>query len=425
MTVTPSPLDMVGDIGARMTELLGDDRVSGLGVGVSGGGDSLALMLCLASWTGQNGVAFRAVTVDHRLRPEAAQEARKVAEIAAQHDIAHDVVAWTDGWDGQGNLQDHARSARFDLMAAWAQDHAISHVALGHTADDQAETLLMRLARGAGVDGLSAIPPRRMVGGIAFLRPMLDLSRASLRNWLTAQGQLWIEDPSNDDTAFDRIKARRALELLDTLGVDRSQLAMVAQNMAEARKALNWFAYLAARDIVKIEAGDVLFDRIGFRTLPDEIQRRLLAHALCWISGRRYPPRRRPLVQMLKAVSDGKGMTLHGCQMTCTPACIRVTREFKAVAALKCPIGRLWDGRWQFIGPAGASNVAVAALGKAGLAQCPDWRNTGLPRLTLMALPGLWRDDTLVAAPMAGRADGWRQVLARGEEDFFAALMTR
>lgn len=415
---------VVTAIHAGIDGLIGGDDIGGLGVAVSGGGDSLALMLCAQLWAQHRGIRCHAVTVDHGLRADATAEAQTVARIAAERGIAHDILAWR-GWDGRGNVQDHARSARYDLISGWAHDHGISHVALGHTADDQAETLLMRLARGAGVDGLSAIPPRRLVGGVAFLRPLLGIARDDLRAWLHGQGQGWIDDPSNDDPRFDRIKARQALDVLAPMGLGRDALVTVAENMAMARKALNWFTYTAARDLMSVQAGDVVFDKPGFRALPDEIQRRLLAQALCWISGHAYPPRRRPLMQMVAEALKGGGMTLHGCRLLPGSGAIRLTREYNAVAHLTTAPGDTWDGRWRFIGPAGQTHLRVAALGMDGLAQCPDWRDAGLPHGSMLGCPALWDGPRVAAAPLAGMPHGWRQVLARDAEDFYAALMTR
>jgi tRNA(Ile)-lysidine synthase len=417
-----SGIDQV--VGAQISALIGEDSITGLGVAVSGGGDSLALMLLAADWARGRNTAFRIVTVDHGLRPEAADEARCVARIAGGRGLAHDTVTWT-GWDGRGNLQDRAREARFDLIAQWAQRHRLSHVALGHTADDQAETLLMRLARGAGVDGLSAIPVRRCVDGVTFIRPMLGLARADIRSWLETQGQDWVEDPSNDDSRFERVRVRQAMAHLEQLGIDRDSLATVAENMAEARKALNWFTYLAARDIVQVQFGDVVIDRGGYRSLPSEIQRRVMAHVLCWIGGTRYPPRRKPLKEMVAAALSGDGMTLHGCRLLPGHREIRITREYAAVAGLRGPVSAVWDGRWRFMGPAGQPRLHVAALGEAGLAQCPDWRDAGLPHASMLGCPAVWDGNEVLAAPLAGFGSGWRQILTRDEEEFFAALMMR
>ncbi len=128
-----------------------------LGIAVSGGSDSLALLHLMVEW---GRAPLRCVTVDHRLRDASAEEAAQVAEICAALGIAHDTLTW-DGWDGQGNLAAEARRARYALLADWAVTHGLTGIALGHTQDDIAETLLMRLARRAGVDGLAAMPQRR------------------------------------------------------------------------------------------------------------------------------------------------------------------------------------------------------------------------------------------------------------------------
>ncbi len=151
-----------------------------IGIAVSGGGDSTALLLSLARGFAETGVTLHAATVDHGLRPEAAAEARAAAGQAADLGISHDTLRW-QGWDGAGNLQDQARRARYALLSDWARGQGIPTVALGHTSDDRAETVLMRLGRAAGVDGLAAMHRERWVDGIRFLRPMLSLTREDLR----------------------------------------------------------------------------------------------------------------------------------------------------------------------------------------------------------------------------------------------------
>lgn len=125
--------------------------------------------------------------------------------------VSHDVLVWT-GWNGAGNLQDQARRARYGLLTDWAVRRGVSAIALGHTADDQAETLLMRLGRAAGVTGLAGMAARRDQGGIEVLRPMLSITRVRLRAYLSKGGKSWVEDPSNHDERFDRIRARHALD---------------------------------------------------------------------------------------------------------------------------------------------------------------------------------------------------------------------
>tara|TARA_R110000868_G_scaffold69764_10_gene205596 strand:+ start:78691 stop:79944 length:1254 start_codon:yes stop_codon:yes gene_type:complete len=392
-----------------------------IGIAVSGGGDSLALLHILAEIAADTPLTLRAVTVDHGLRADAAEEAAMVASIAAGLGITHETVTWT-GWGGAGNLQDQARRARYDLLSSWARQHDIEQVAIGHTADDQAETFFMRLARASGVDGLSGMPVRRQHGGVTFVRPLLDQTRASLRNYLTHKGVAWIDDPSNDDTRFDRVKVRQALEHLRPLGLTPQVICETAKNLAAARAALGWYACNEARHLVHIDEGDVVFARASFGQLQPEIARRLLQQALVWVAGTEYPPRRRAIALALAAIRDGTGMTLNGCKIALTSKKIRVFREYSAVRSVVTSSDQPWDGRWQMTGPH-ANDLRIRALGEEGLAQCNRWRETGLPFSSLAGYPSVWRGDTLVCAPHADFGEGWTATLLRDGDVFFSALL--
>lgn len=397
-----------------------------IGVAVSGGSDSTALLLLLSDFAAEAGIALHVVTVDHGLRPEAAGEARDVAALAARLGHSHDTLRWT-GWDGQGNLQDAARRGRYDLIAEWAADRGICTVALGHTADDQAETILMRLARAAGADGLSGMPVQRRHRGILFLRPMLGLRRHVLRAMLRHRGQGWVEDPSNHDTAFDRVRARQALEHLQPLGLTVPALVAVASNSAAIRDTLDWYAFTEARSCVRIACGDVVIPLRALRRLRPEILRRILIAALQWLTGADYPPRRRAMELLAESVRHGSDMTLHGCHAMVKNGDLRLMREAKAVEGLSAAPGAVWDGRWRLTPPPGRAvpeGAEIRALGSAGLAECPEWREAAPPRASLMAAPAVWCGDRLLAAPLAGRPEGWAAELVRGEEDFFGAFLS-
>ena len=376
-------------------------------------------MLLLAVDAGQQ---VRAVTVDHGLRPEAAAEAAWVGRLCAGLGVPHDTLQW-QGWTGAGNLQDQARRARLSLIADWAMAAGLGAVALGHTQDDQAETVLMRLARRAGVDGLSAMSDRRCAQGVTWLRPLLSVSRDDLRAFLRARGQEWIEDPSNDALRFDRVKARRALVHLAPLGITPEVLAGVADQMRRARSALDHQTEAAARQIARIEGGDVVMDRTGFQGLPAEIRRRVLVGALGWIGSADYGPRAASVQALLTAVEAGRGGTLAGCRVTLRPSTLRVAREWQAVRGMVAAPGQLWDRRWIVTGP-DSNGLEVKALGEAGLAMVADWRKSGLPRASLMASPSVWRAGTLIAAPLARNAPGWRAQLAGGEDGYFLSLLS-
>jgi tRNA(Ile)-lysidine synthase len=392
---------------------LNPDRI---GVAVSGGSDSLALLHAARAW----GVVVEAVTVDHGLRPEAAEEAAYVAEVCRGLGVPHSVLRW-EGWDGRGNLQDQARQNRYALIAGWAEALRLRSVALGHTKDDQAETLLMRLAREAGVEGLASMRLVFEREGVRFDRPFLFDRRADLRAYLTSLGVRWIEDPSNEDESFGRVRARRALESLAPLGIEAEALFRVALNLRDASDALGQMASDFARAKVKAAGGDLIFDRTALRRLPAEIARRLAGHAPMFVASAAYPPRREPLDGLMEHLRAAGSVTLHGCLVTVSDMTVRVAREHAAVAGLRGPTQAMWDRRWRLAGPH-EDGLEVRALGEAVRA-CPDWRTTALPRASLLASPSVWRGDVLVAAPVAGMGNGWTAE-APGAADFAAALIS-
>ena len=306
-----------------------------IGVAVSGGGDSLALLLLLRRWAAEAGRGIAAVTVDHGLRPESGGEAAAVAAVCAARGIPHEVRRW-QGWNRTGNLQDRARAARRSLIADWAQSRGLGAVALGHTLDDQAETFLMRRARGSGVDGLAAMLPAAAGEGLTWLRPLLEVRRAALRAFLEREGVVWIEDPSNADPRFDRVRARAALAPLATVGLGPERLAATATRMARARVALEQAtAVLAAAAATPGAAGDVELDPGVLLEAPLELRLRLLAGTLVWVSGAVYRPRLAALEAAMAAIEAGRigrGLTLHGCVLRPRGDGIAVRREPRHVA---------------------------------------------------------------------------------------------
>lgn len=393
-----------------------------LGVAVSGGGDSIALLHILTRCFDPSTVELFAATVDHRLRPEAAGEAALVADLCEHLGVTHSTLTWR-GWDGSGNLQDQARAARYQLLADWAKQLGINDVAVGHTANDQAETVLMRLGRAAGVSGLSGMPVRRTMNGITLVRPMLRLERAQLRDYLRENAVGWIEDPSNEDLRYDRIKARHALEALAPLGITSTALAQVARNMEQAREALDWYSFLAARDIVHVDGGNVLMEVRRLRTLPDDIARRLITRAVEWIGQSDYPPRHGAMAAVMDAIASRKSTTLAGCRVVHQGGYLWICREHNAVRDMVVGPNKIWDSRWRISGPR-QTGYTVRALGRAGIQRCDTWRATKRPHAALLASPSVWTEDKLVAAPLAGMAEGWSAELIGGGEEYYAALLT-
>lgn len=412
-----------GILAARMALALPAPLPGCLGVAVSGGGDSLALMVLVAEWCRSVGVTLRAATVDHGLRAEAATEARQVAATATALGVPHDTLVWRDR-SGRGNLQAEARSARQTLLTGWARDHGIGYICLGHTRDDQAETVLLRLARGSGVDGLSAMSLSTCFeDGPVWLRPLLTVRRATLRDVLRTRDLDWAEDPSNQNLQFDRIKARQLLAAVPLPGLDVDHLADTADRMAAARRVLSRVARDAAQNVVEIEGADVVFSAPGLVTLEDETRWRLLAEALCRVSSSPYRPRLKALRAAEAELAAGRQVSLHGCLIVPGHDRLRVLREPAAVASLAAPAPGRWDGRWQVEGPEG-TGFTLRALGPAGLAERPGWRTSGIHRLSLLSSPAVWKNAKLVAVPVLDASSGWQARLSWGKTEFCAGLLS-
>ena len=395
----------------------GEKRPERIGVAVSGGSDSLALLHILQEW-GQ--VDLVAATVDHGLRPEAAGEARHVEQICADLGIPHETLNWR-GWDGKGNLQAQARQNRFSLLADWAHAKVCDTVVLGHTMDDQAETFLMRLSRASGIDALAGMESRIWRFDQRFDRPLLRVRRRELQDYLTEMGVNWIDDPSNDDDRFDRVKARKAVAQLEDMGLSPEDITHSMVHLSLSAMELRDRAREIADKICKEPAGDLVIDRAAFRRLNPEMQHRIFSKALMFISSEPYPPRRDAMFDAESAVISGKNHTLHGCFIMVSDMTVRITREFKAVERVSSASDATWDSRWQFDGPH-SDTFEVRALGEA--VKDTPWRETGLPRQSLLASPAVWQGDTLIAAPVAGLANGWT-AKATGRGKFADFLLSR
>ncbi|MFT4012343.1 MAG: tRNA lysidine(34) synthetase TilS [Paracoccus sp. (in: a-proteobacteria)] len=403
---------------ARISPVL--DRLAAgmprLGIALSGGGDSMALMHLAHDW---GGARLFAATVDHGLRPESAAEAQAAASSAAALGIPHRTLCWRHG-EVAGNVMAAARQARLDLLSAWGWEMGLSAVVLGHTLDDQAETVLMRLGRGAGVDGLSGMAERREAVGMVWLRPLLGVSRAELRDWLRGRGIGWTDDPSNRNPDFDRIRIRQGL---GDLGLGAAQLAQSAQNLAMAREALQQMAAQAAEG-AEARHGSLLLPLPPWRAAPAEIRRRLLVAGLRWVTGAAYPPRRAPVLAAIERLMAGGRVTLDGVIAEIRGDRLALLREPAAAARGAAVPARdeiLWDNRWLLAGL--RPSEQVRALGHDALRDLP-WRESGLTRDEAAALPGIWSGAGLVAAPVLKSHPQVTVRPLRGTDEFRVMLYT-
>ena len=384
---------MLAQFSAQLAQLGFDINTQKLGLAVSGGGDSMALMHLAC----QAGTAARVASVDHGLRPVSADEARMVARAAQGLGFGHDTLVWL-GWDGRGNVQDRARRARRDLLAEWAQKNGLDAVALAHTQGDLAEGFIMRLARGAGVDGLAAMPARFAHNGAVFLRPLLWASRDELRQICTQQGAVWVDDPSNEALKFDRVRARKALPQLAKLGIAPQVLADVAAHLRGASDALDAATDDLARACLQ-QANGIVTLAPDWQNAPAELQRRLIQRIILWIAPADYPPRGAALGEAILRLSQGLPTQLAGCHFLPHQGGTLAFREARR-CALPVGMGALWDGVWRCGAQTPDMAAQIGPLGAAGLLQWPHWRALGLPRAALLSQPSLCVDMQLIATPL-------------------------
>jgi tRNA(Ile)-lysidine synthase len=250
---------------------------------VSGGPDSVALLWLAARWRSKlkRGPRLIAVTVDHGLRKEAAREARGVKQLARRLGVEHRTLRWR-GTKPKTGVPAAAREARYRLLAKAARACGATHVATAHTRDDQAETLLMRLLRGSGVAGLSAMAAETEREGVRLTRPLLDISKAELIATLEAAGIGFADDPTNRDATFTRPRLRALMPALAEEGADARTLARLASRLARANTAVEVLADGAERYLTLMDQGTSRdgYDARAFAALPEEIRLRLLKRAI-------------------------------------------------------------------------------------------------------------------------------------------------
>lgn len=391
-----------------------------LGLAVSGGGDSIALLLLAVDWARDQGRELRVVTVDHGLRDGSAAEAAGVAALCTDLGVPHKTLCWLDRPE-TGNLQDNARQARQRLISEWAAGHGIAAVATGHTRDDQAETFLLRLKRGSGVDGLSGMAAQVEKAGVIWLRPLLDIRRAALREFLKCRQVNWVDDPSNDDLRFDRVKMRKALKMLGEIGFDADLLADTAGRMQTARAALEHTSQKALRRVAQArEIGSVRVDVAALAQQPLDIQLRVLAHCLRWVSNAPYRPRLTALKQALAQVLNGTGHSLSGCLLTpVRQGGIEITREISAIGESDATTV-VFDGRWR----CDPAQGQWRPLGSDGILQRPEWRDTAETRNAILASPSLWYNNELKSVPFVDKNPACGCWLRDGTESFYATIVT-
>lgn len=292
---------------------------SSVAIGLSGGPDSMALCWMLSKWSTSRNLNIHALTIDHGLRAESADEAVAVGEsIKGWPNVHHEILRW-EGHKPETRILEEARHARYDLMQGYLRSHKIEHLFIAHHQDDQAETFLIRLAKGSGLDGLAGM--RKMIrqdDGILVCRPLLDITKEALVALCKSENIPYVSDPTNENQKYLRPRLRAARDILAEEGLTSKRLSVTAGRLARARAALEKFAQdLFDETVVEKSDDGFVFDWSALKMAEEELVLRVLLIAV----GRIYPdddyaPRMEKMENLLSRLMGEEGFksaTLAGC----------------------------------------------------------------------------------------------------------------
>jgi tRNA(Ile)-lysidine synthase len=400
--VSAAPLSL-SELAASLAAIGGFEARPRVAVAVSGGPDSLALIMLADRWARQRSGHATALIVDHGLRSESAEEARIVACWLAARAIPHEILRWTGDKPTSG-IQAAAREARYRLLAAWCGRHGVLHLLTAHHREDQAETHLIRRRAGSGSDGLAGISAVRELPGCRLVRPLLTMPKGRLAALLADEGQPFLRDPSNLNPAFERARLRAAPAVLTGAALD----AIVAETRACGRQRIDREAALdrlIGAAVAVHPSGFVALDGAALAMAEAECTERLLARVALCVGGARRQLRRDRVARLRAALAaqPDRARTLGGCRFVPWRGRILVLRELVAASPpvrLDPGIELLWDRRFAVASAAGAGRAFV--LGYLGKQAVPAPQRAALlrgalPRLAYPVLP-VFRDDHGLAA---------------------------
>ena len=404
--VTPSAIDPAA-FALAMRAFAPFESNPVVAVAVSGGPDSLALLLLVDRWAREHGGTTIALTVDHGLRPDSSAEAAQVGASVKARCIAHAVLPWV-GEKPHSGIQNAARQARYRLLTEACAARGILHLAIAHHADDQAETVLFRRERGSGPAGLAGMAASRSLGAVRMIRPLLGWPKSALIETCRDFGQDFVEDPSNRSERFARTALRRWLA--EDSGLRTSLLnetVIAASRRADDDRRLTE----ALARIAEIRPdGPVLLDRAVFLSTVADIRRAVLVATLRTVGGHAFAAEASSVERLDGALSspDFAGASLAGCIVRSWQNRILVCREPKRIA-LACPltedVWQRWDGRFMARVPGANEPLTIGALGSGGYAVLRRDRGLLLPAVAGTGLPAIRLGERVVAVPSVGWAE--------------------
>lgn len=326
-----------------------------IAVAVSGGIDSIVLLHLITNWAKriQHPLPI-ALTVDHGLRPESQQEADFVVNYAKKLGLESFILNW-EKQEVKGNIQLRAREARYKLLTEWCKNNNIKHLCVAHHRDDQAETFLLRLERGSGIDGLSSMHYKSFLNGICILRPLLNFSRSNIEKYANFHQLKWVEDRSNKDIKYRRTLYRNLLKASDNQEILSERICLTALHMQRTAKALTHYTRLAFNDCTDVhDLGYIEIKLNEFYQLPEEIALRILLYSIMAVGSKHYKPRYNSLVFIFNKILQKDcdiNHTLSGCKIKKYGESILIIRESSKIkeVSVNLPTSEpiQWDNRFE------------------------------------------------------------------------------
>ncbi|MBV8060129.1 MAG: tRNA lysidine(34) synthetase TilS [Alphaproteobacteria bacterium] len=389
--------------------------VAKLAVAVSGGPDSMALAACLQCWCQTHNISLQAFIVDHRLRSESTTEAMTVHKRLSALGIQANILTWQHD-RVEKRLHETARQARYRLLTDACNTSGIQHLFIAHHADDQAETVLMRFAKGSGIDGLAGIAARQKRDGVTLWRPLLTIPKARLIATCDAQTIPFVKDPSNEAERFARGRLRQVMPLLAAEGMDATRVADLARRASDASEALRFYTDSFLQQHSKRDAtGALWIDRTALTAQPRAIIMRALATCLQHIHPTPYMPDDAPLRELAQSIiSDDTppAFTLNGCLTYGAGQHIILLRELSAITdtpQLAAGQSAVWDNRLCLQASAtlqGTWQVRALGLQQHDVldALLPGFRKQVPQGRIRAAWPALWQGGKPVIIPSPDQA---------------------
>lgn len=387
----------------NLSRLLQGYRPSKIAVAVSGGADSMMACYMAKDFCSNHGIELHAVVVDHMLREESSIEAQYVSGFLKDQDVNVVVLKW-NGDKPSSNIQAIARNERYKIISSYCKLNGIDHLITGHHADDQAETVFMRIMRGSGVDGISGIKQISKISDINILRPMLSIDKESIIAAIEEVKWAYVDDPSNKNEKFSRVQVRNFLSDPKWRFM-KSKLVLLSKNAGRSRDYLEQQTSFFLRDFCVISpAGTFSINLNAFLSAHEEIALRSLCRILMHVGGSDVPTR---LAQLERVYNDlllnsWKDRTLFGCLIRVRRGNLIVIREWDDIPPLTKLIANcevLWDRRFIIKSSVGG---CVKRLSVSDIKQClGEYASaSGVSYEVLKTLPFVFNDDgVIIGAP--------------------------